>query len=128
MAFLGVAAALCPACGKPAAEHEPNQVCWFKTGERPIDIPPSPRSAAAVCAKAAELVGGDREKQHGAKQENFDNIAALWSAYLGVPITARQFAVLMVLLKVARAKTGEFNLDDYVDMAGYAGCAAEVER
>ena len=54
------------------------------------------------------------------------NIAALWSAYLGMPITARDAALMMVLLKVARTKTGAFNLDDYVDAAGYAGIAAEV--
>ena len=51
---------------------------------------------------------------------------ALWSAYLGTPITARDVALMMVLLKVARTKTGAFNLDDYVDAAGYAGIAVEV--
>ena len=33
---------------------------------------------------------------------------------------------MMVLLKIARSKTGTFNLVDFVDAAGYAGIAAEV--
>lgn len=82
--------------------------------------------AGAVCARAAALVGGDREKTHGNKTTNHQNIAALWSAYLGVSITADQVALMMVLLKVARTKTGSLNHDDYVDMAGYAGVAGEI--
>lgn len=41
-------------------------------------------------------------------------------------ITADQVALMMVLLKVARTKTGGLNIDDYVDMAGYAGVAGEI--
>jgi Domain of unknown function (DUF6378) len=33
---------------------------------------------------------------------------------------------MMVLLTVARTKTGAFNRDDYVDAAGDAGIAAEA--
>jgi hypothetical protein len=34
---------------------------------------------------------------------------------------------MMLLLKVARTRTGAFDLDDYVDdAAGYAGSAMEV--
>jgi hypothetical protein len=82
--------------------------------------------ADKVCAMAAQLVGGEREQQHGNKAENFGNVASLWAAFLGVPITAEQAATMMVLLKVARTKTGRLNPDDYVDMAGYAGCAGEI--
>ena len=32
----------------------------------------------------------------------------------------------MVLLKVARTKTGSLNRDDFVDMVGYAGLAGEI--
>lgn len=82
--------------------------------------------AAEVCLHAADLVGGDRAKTHGDKTANHQNIAALWSAYLGTAVTADQVAIMMVLLKVARTKTGGLNRDDYVDMAGYAGVAAEI--
>lgn len=91
--------------------------------------------AHEICAKAAELVSGDRDRQHGAKSENFQNIANMWNAYLHgtgalamgtVGIRAHDVPNMMVLMKVARTLTGEFNPDDYIDMAGYAGCGGEI--
>lgn len=87
-----------------------------------------------VCAKAANLVGGDRQKTHGDKVENHNNIARLWNAFLlnkknytvGIPLNAHDVAILMALLKIARTQSGSHNLDDYVDLAGYAGVAAEI--
>ena len=84
--------------------------------------------AVEICREAAHLVGGDRETQHGNKMNNMRNIADLWSVYLGIPISAEQHAWMMVLMKCARTKTGAHNLDDYIDAAGYAGCAAEVHE
>ena len=79
-----------------------------------------------MCRRAIDLVGGDRARQHGEALAAHTNIAVLWSAYLRIPISARDAALMMVLLKVARTKTGNFNLNDYVDAAGYAAIAAEV--
>lgn len=87
-------------------------------------------NAKAICEKAASLVSGDREKTHGNKTENHQNIADQWNAYLGnqltSPITPRQACLMMALLKIARTKCGAFNSDDYVDLAGYAGCSGEI--
>lgn len=88
--------------------------------------------AAEVASRAADLVGGDRAKQHGDKVENHLNIAALWNAYLGwrlgegCALTAADAAVMMALMKIARTKTGSHNIDDYVDLAGYAAVAGEI--
>jgi hypothetical protein len=88
--------------------------------------------AGEICAKAAELVGGDREATHGDKVENHQNIARLWNAYLGwrlpdgAALTAKDVALMMALLKIARTKLGAHNPDDFVDLAGYAGCAGEI--
>lgn len=85
-----------------------------------------------ICAKAADLVSGNRQKTHGDKVENHQNIADLWNAYLGrrlgdgCEITPKDAALMMVLLKIARTKAGSFNIDDYVDMSGYAGVAGEI--
>jgi hypothetical protein len=84
--------------------------------------------AMDVCRRAIDLIGGDRACQHGDVVAAHTNIAVLWSAYLGTPITARDAALMMVLLKVARTKTGTYNPDDYVDAAGYSAIAAEVAR
>lgn len=89
-------------------------------------------NAADICAKASELVGGDRAATHGDKLTNHDNIAALWFAYLhnafmpGFMLTALDVANMMELLKIARRMAGAHNIDDYVDGAGYAACAGEI--
>lgn len=89
--------------------------------------------AKHLLERAAALVGGDRQRQHGDKRQNHQNIAALWNAYLGwrlgegCLLTPGDVARMMVLLKVARTKTGAFNPDDYLDMAGYAAVAYEIE-
>lgn len=88
--------------------------------------------ASDVASKAAGLVGGDREAQHGSKERNFANIAALWNGYLAVrrdpavPLTPLDVGHMMVMLKVARTQLGSNNPDDWVDMCGYAACAGEI--
>lgn len=82
--------------------------------------------ASDILMRAAALVGGERDRQHGDKLENHENIARLWSAFLGIEISAVQAALMLNLLKVARTKTGDLNPDDFVDMAGYAACAGEI--
>ena len=77
--------------------------------------------------KAHALIGGDREKDYGDKVKNHNNIAKLWSAYLDVPTTAHDVAIMMTLLKVARTKLGEVSEDTYVDMAAYGAIAGEIK-
>ena len=84
--------------------------------------------AVEVLAEATQLISGDRARTHGPMRENHDNIAALWSAYLGVPISRSQAAIMMTLLKVARTKLGEWNDDDATDGAAYFAIAAEIRE
>ncbi len=84
------------------------------------------RIAKQFCDTAGEIITGDRAKSHGDAGDNFQNIADLWSAYLGISISASQVSLMMVMLKIARAKMGAFNNDDYVDMCGYAALAGEI--
>lgn len=48
------------------------------------------------------------------------------TAYLGVQITPVEVATMMVLLKIARTRTGAPNIDCWVDAAGYAALAGEI--
>jgi hypothetical protein len=92
------------------------------------------KNAASICNKAAELVNGDRAVTHGDMNRTFTNIASIWNAI----IEAKQGCVLHVTLdpedvanmlegmKIARRYSGAFNADDYIDAAGYAGCAGEL--
>tara|TARA_A100000172_G_scaffold78690_1_gene64579 strand:+ start:3237 stop:3509 length:273 start_codon:yes stop_codon:yes gene_type:complete len=84
------------------------------------DIPP-----AQLLKEAASLIVGDRAETHGDMRENHDNIAALWTGYLHMPIDAHDVANMMELLKIARRKTGVHNDDDYIDGAAYAAVAHE---
>lgn len=81
-----------------------------------------------ILQTAEKLVSGDRDRTHGDKLINHNNIALLWSAYLEFKITPKDVAILMVLLKLARTKAGQHNIDDYVDACGYAAIAGELKE
>ena len=74
---------------------------------------------------AAECVLKDRAAEYGKVENNFKRIADLWEAYLHAPISALDVAMMMALLKVARAKANPAHADSFVDLAGYAACGAE---
>lgn len=78
-----------------------------------------------VLDEAKKIVTGSR---HGAPEDTFGAIALLWSAYLDRLIFPHDVAIMMLLLKVGRASNGALEpcLDNYIDMAGYAACAAEL--
>jgi len=75
---------------------------------------------------AMGYVCGDRAADYGSVEDNFGKIASLWSAYLGWEIEPRDVAAMMALMKVARVKAGKKN-DNWVDLAGYAACGAEID-
>ena len=76
---------------------------------------------------AKEITTSDRNKDYGEPEDNFSLIAKLWSNYLDIEISAIDVSMLMTLLKIARVKTGTTNLDNYIDIAGYAACAYEID-
>jgi hypothetical protein len=90
------------------------------------------KTAVDLATRAAELVGGDRDRQHGSKHDNFRRIAELWTAYLNIrrnptaPLSAVDVALMMALLKTARTQSGAVNPDDFIDMIGYAACGGEI--
>ena len=90
----------------------------------------APRSAKAIAERAASLVSGERQTQHGDKLQNMEKIAQLWNAWLIIrkpgPINGHDVAMMNALQKAARTQSGAMNVDDYVDLAGYAGVAGEV--
>lgn len=76
---------------------------------------------------AIKTVCEERQDSYGTPEDNFAIIAGLWSGYLGdVMLEAEDVAIMMILLKIARIQTGTFKPDNYIDIAGYAACAAEV--
>ncbi len=77
--------------------------------------------------KAQELICGDREQTHGDAYTQLNQVASLWSTYLGMAIWPEQVAMCMALMKISRSTQGEYNPDDYIDLIGYAAIAGEMK-
>lgn len=87
-----------------------------------------------ILETAAACVCGQREEDYGSPENNFKTIALLWGIYLQaahpgsyIPILSpKDVAIMMALLKIARIASGK-SADSFVDLAGYAACAGEIE-
>ena len=77
---------------------------------------------------AAQAVLQDRAAAYGTVENNFQNIANLWSVYLNTDVTPSDVASMMTLLKVARLMNNPSHFDSWVDIAGYAACGGEVSH
>lgn len=89
-----------------------------------------------ILQRANELIGGDRQRDYGAKLQNFAQIAMLWQGTLATKlapnakITPEDVALLMMQVKIARLAKSPNHEDSILDIAGYAGCyeALQLER
>ena len=79
-----------------------------------------------ILHQAQALITGDRQAQYGDAQDSFTRIAGLWSAYLGSPVSPRDTAVMLVLLKCSRERNTR-QADNLIDIAGYAALAVELK-
>ncbi len=89
--------------------------------------------AEAIALAAADLIGGDRKAAYGDVVSGLKRIAILWNAHLHAtgnaparPLTAVDVAWMMTELKHARAYTGPYRKDNYIDAAGWAAIAGEA--
>ncbi|MCM1363422.1 MAG: DUF6378 domain-containing protein [Ruminococcus sp.] len=89
-----------------------------------------------ILDEAKKCVCGQRERDYGSPEDNFTTISRFWEAYLTatnphlkmpINITPKDVAAMMALLKVARIATGH-SPDSFVDLAGYAACAGEIDE
>tara|TARA_R100000544_G_scaffold35789_1_gene23387 strand:+ start:908 stop:1180 length:273 start_codon:yes stop_codon:yes gene_type:complete len=76
--------------------------------------------------KTIKVIRGPRERDYGNKKTNHENIAKLWSSFLDHEISAHDVSICMMLVKVARLKHRKTE-DCYIDMAGYAAIAGEIQ-
>ena len=90
-------------------------------------------SKEEILAKANEFISKDRNETHGDAFKNHAEIAEFWNIFLDgklrpmANITAQDVAIMMILLKVSRSTQGEkFNIDNFIDMVGYAAIAGEI--
>jgi hypothetical protein len=75
---------------------------------------------------AKEYITKDRANTHGDLENNFGLIACYWSAHLGRNIKPHDVAVMMTLLKLARARSNPAHADNWVDGCGYLACGGEI--
>ncbi len=92
---------------------------------------------AEILEQARVCVTGERERDYGSPENNFETIGLLWGIYLNAAhpeelkmfpvngITPKDVAAMMALLKIARIATGN-NPDSFIDLAGYAACGGEI--
>jgi hypothetical protein len=86
-----------------------------------------------ILRQAKELITGDRNDTHGDAYRNHAEIAEFWNIFLDkklkpmANITAEDVALMMVLMKISRNSQGKkSNLDNFIDMCGYAAIAGEI--
>jgi hypothetical protein len=92
--------------------------------------------SSELLTEAANIVAGDRNKTHGDKERSFAAIAEFWNTYLSFrkdrpinpQISPADVAQMMVLLKIARAIQGTPVRDHFLDAAGYAAIAGELNE
>lgn len=86
----------------------------------------TPTTRAEILDAAKKIVTGEQEKQYGKPEDNFAVIAEFWTTYIGHPISSEDVAIMMVLLKIARIRSGNYKTDSFVDGVGYLSLAAET--
>ena len=105
-----------------------------------------PMPAPDFLSAAHDAIYGDRERSYGNPQGSFDQIADYWTIYIRralslymeahgmIPeelVTCFQLdgadvAQMMIHLKQSRGQNGRAD-DDFVDIAGYAGCIGRLK-
>ena len=85
-----------------------------------------PWTRKRVLSEAEKCVCGQREQDYGTPEDNFDRIAKMWSAYMGVEFNPVDVSMFMVMLKAARIKSGGGTMDSFVDGCGYFSCGGEI--
>lgn len=110
----------------PAQPTEPSQsIEPAHTIEQ--ELSNSPTALSDCLTEAASVVKGERQESYGPAERNLSRIAELWSSYLDHPITSRNVAVMMILLKAAR-DAHKTKHDNMVDICGYAYLADILDK
>ena len=72
-----------------------------------------------ILEEANKLVHCERNADYGHPLDDFSKTAKMWSAILGIDVTAEQVGLCMCCVKLSR-QVNKPKLDNLVDLAGYA--------
>lgn len=104
--------------------------------QEPQSVPPSNAYLRAQFLDEVEkLVCKDRNVTHGDAEDNFRVIAQLWNVYIkNSPgdnchdLNNKDVAIMMCLFKISRLMTNVNNLENWLDLAGYAACGGGIVK
>lgn len=91
-----------------------------------LDEPTGVELRRDILESAAQAVLSDRAMAYGDPEDSFGLISVMWSNYLGVAVSPRDVAAMMVLLKVSRVAANPGHTDSWIDIAGYAACGGAL--
>lgn len=84
------------------------------------------------CLRQADIiVHNDRNTEYGEPEDNFGDIGAYWTTFLGkklkddAQIEPSDVAAMSALIKFSRIQVNPKKEDHWVDIAGYAACGVE---
>ncbi|MDE2102854.1 MAG: hypothetical protein KGL39_36760 [Patescibacteria group bacterium] len=84
----------------------------------------------SILEEALCVSGESRQRDYGHPKINHERIAAVWNMQLGpklkAPISAREVALMMIGLKLAR-EVNTPKRDNLVDIAGYVNCLEMID-
>jgi len=89
-------------------------------------VDPNAWTRTSILNQAEQYVTKDRAADHGDMEDNFREIAELWTQYTGHTLRSTDVAVMMTLLKIARLKSNPDNADNWIDACGYMACGGEL--
>ena len=112
-------------------------LCFTDEMLEPVDAPDTNVGTLSKTGEieAKKCVCGKRKEDYGELEDNFTAVGRFWEEYLRdkcvsgcaeISVNAEDVAAMMILLKVARIKTGNGGKDSWVDVAGYAACGGEI--
>ena len=76
---------------------------------------------------ANNLVNGPRANDYGDAYENHERVAQLWSPILGQDVSVSQVYQCLIALNLARLSVTPTHIDSWIDIAGYASLAGEID-
>lgn len=96
--------------------QDPNNFFQHVERAQAQDVVPQPPD---ILTEAKHIVYGRGEKEYGHPIDDFNRVAAMWSAILGTAVTAEQIGLCMIAVKLSR-QCNKAKRDNLVDIAGYA--------
>lgn len=84
-------------------------------------------SDETVLQEAQRLVYGNRCDDYGHPADDYDRVARLWAVILEAPVSAKQAALCMVAVKIAR-ECHRPKRDNRVDGAGYFAVVDRIQN